>query len=222
MEKSMTRIKICGNTSLEDAKLAAGLGADYLGLIFAESKRKITTEKAREIIQAMPIFKNFVGVFMNQPKKDVETIAKETGIRILQFHGDETSLYCHYFMEQGYQVIKTFRIKDAMSLKRLDEYNVTSFLFDTYSKDEGGGTGTTFDWSLVCDRPHVCDKLFLAGGLNSENVMTAIAQVNPYAVDVASGVEKSPGVKDPAKLALFIQKVQEASRTHAQKPPVRP
>ncbi len=219
MEKSVTKVKICGNTNPEDAKLAASLGADYLGLIFAESKRKITHETAQKIMRALPDFKNFVGVFMNQPKKEAEEIIKKTGIKILQFHGEETALYCSSFMGKGVQVIKTFRIKDEMSLKRIDEYDVTSFLFDTYSKDEGGGSGKTFDWSLICDRPYVHEKLFLAGGLNPENVCGAIRQIHPYAVDVASGVEKAPGIKDPEKLKRFMQQVQEAC--HAQKPPVR-
>lgn len=217
----MTKVKICGNMNPEDAKLAASFGADYLGLIFAESKRRIDAVKAKNIVSSLPGFKNFVGVFMNQPKDEVETIIRETGIRILQFHGDEPSLYCRSFMDKGFQVIKTFRIKDAMSLKRIDEYDVTAFLFDTYSS-EGGGSGKTFDWSLIQDRPYVHEKLFLAGGLNVENVRSATEKVKPYAVDVASGVEKEPGKKDPDKLKTFIQLVKENQQLHAQKPSVRP
>ena len=218
----MTKIKICGNTNPEDADLAVKLGADYLGLIFAESKRKIDIDTAKKIIQSTPEFKNYVGVFMNQPKNEVQEIAEATGIRILQFHGDEPALYCKSFTDKGYQVIKTFHIKDDMSLKRLDEYNVFAFLFDTFAKEEGGGTGKVFDWNLIEDKPFVHDMLFLAGGLNPDNVKAAIQKIHPYAVDVASGVEREPGKKDPEKLKLFIQAVKEAGQPHAQKPSVRP
>jgi len=134
----------------------------------------------------------------------VETIAERLDLKWLQFHGDETSRYCQYFTDRGFQVIKTFRIKDALSLKRIDEYNVACFLFDTYSRQETGGTGKTFDWSIIEDKPFVHERLFLAGGLTVHNLKAAISHVKPYAVDVASGVEKSPGLKDPELLRKFI------------------
>jgi phosphoribosylanthranilate isomerase len=213
----MPNVKICGNTNADDARRAAELGADYLGLIFAESKRRVTIEQARAIIQAMPDFKKFVAVFANQAKKDVEKIVEELGIRILQFHGDETSLYCHSFMEKGCEVIKSFRIKDAMSLKRIDEYNVSAFLFDTYSHEEKGGGGVPFDWELIEDRPYVHEKLFVAGGLNVKNLRNAIQTIRPFAVDVASGVEKSPGKKDPQLLEEFIRIAKEGERAWVRK-----
>ena len=213
----MPKVKICGNTNPEDAKLAVELGADYLGFIFAESKRKIDIATAITIMDALPHFKNYVGVFLNQPKKNVESIVSELGIKTIQFHGDEPALYCESFMKGGYDVMKTFHIKDAMSLKRLDEYNVTAFLFDTYSMDESGGTGVPFDWNLIEDKPYVHDKLFLAGGLNIHNLEEAIHKVQPYAVDVASGVEKSPGVKDPALLEAFIRIAKEGTGQDAKK-----
>jgi phosphoribosylanthranilate isomerase len=160
-------------------------------------------------MQALPDFQNFVGVFFNQPKEKVETLAHQLGIRILQFHGEETALYCRSFIEKGYEVIKTFRIKDRMSLKRMDEYNVSTFLFDTFSSEEKGGTGVPFDWELIEDRPYVHEKLFLAGGLNGKNLQQAIRKVHPFAVDVASGVEKSPGRKDPKLLGEFIRIAKE-------------
>lgn len=217
----MPKVKICGNTNLEDAKLAAELGADYLGFIFSESKRKIDIRTASTIMEAMPNFKKFVGVFFNQPKRYVESIASELGIKILQFHGDETSLYCDYFRGRGYEVIKTFRIKDALSFKRIDEYDVSAFLFDTYSKDEAGGTGIPFDWKLIEDKPFIREKLFLAGGLNTKNLREAINMVKPFAVDVASGVEMSPGKKDPALLERFIQIAKEDLEDSVEKRSVR-
>jgi len=189
MELTMTKVKICGNTNVRDAMRAKELGADYLGFIFCESKRKITIDQAREIMNGIGPFENFVGVFANQPKEEVESIGKALGFRWLQFHGDETSRYCKYFTDAQFNVIKTFRIKDLMSLKRIDEYDVSAFLFDTYSRTESGGTGKTFDWSLISDKPYVHEKLFLSGGLTIENLSGALAQVKPYAVDVASGVD---------------------------------
>ncbi len=200
----MPLVKICGNTNPEDAKLAKELGADFIGLIFTESKRKVSIEQAREIIKSISPFEQVVGVFGNQSKEAVETVARELGLKWLQFHGDETSRYCQHFTDLGYDVIKTFRIKDELSLKRIDEYNVSAFLFDTYLKDRMGGSGTSFDWSMIEDKPYVHEKLFLAGGLTVKNLKSAIERVNPYAVDVASGVEKSPGVKDPELLRQFI------------------
>ncbi|OQA56966.1 MAG: N-(5'-phosphoribosyl)anthranilate isomerase [Candidatus Omnitrophica bacterium ADurb.Bin277] len=205
----MTRIKICGNTNLENAKLAVDCGADYLGFIFVpSSKRAVTPEQARAIMDGLGGFTNTVGVFVNRPKNDVEKIAAALGLKYLQFHGEETALYCDHFTRQGYEVIKTFRVKDAMSLKRIDEYNVGAFLFDSYAPSERGGTGQIFDWGIIEDKPYVHEKLFLAGGLNASNVANAIRTVQPFAVDVASGVESSPGLKDPQQLRQFISIVR--------------
>src|SRR3989338_8587672 len=157
----MVQVKICGNMNFEDAAKAVELGANYIGFIFAEGKRKVDASTVEKIIRKIPNFKNFVGVFYNQPKNEVKQIASSLGLKYLQFHGDETALYCQSFEEEGYHVIKTFRIKDQMSLKRLDEYNVSAFLFDTYSKGEKGGTGIPFDWNLIEDRLYVHEKLFL-------------------------------------------------------------
>ncbi len=211
----MPKVKICGNTNLKDAQKAVSLGADYLGFIFAESKRKIDPDTALSIIQGMPNFKNFVGVFFNQPKKEVEQTAQKLGLKILQFHGEEPALYCRYFLDKGYEVIKTFRIKDSMSLKRIDEYDVSAFLFDTFSKEEAGGTGKTFNWDLIEKKAFLAEKLFLAGGLTPENVEEAIQKVRPFAVDVASGVEKAPGQKDEALLERFIRKAKAQTFTNA-------
>ncbi len=213
----MPKVKICANTRAEDARLAATLGADYLGFIFTESKRRVSVDVARSIVQSLPDFKNFVAVFSNQSKEAVEETVHDLGIRIIQFHGEETARYCHSFMEKGYEVIKTFRIKDRMSLKRIDEYNVSAFLFDTYSSESKGGTGAAFDWELIEDRPYVHEKLFLAGGLNVQNLAKALQKVHPFAVDVASGVEKSPGVKDPKLVEEFIRIAKEGERAWLRK-----
>jgi len=201
----MAKVKICGNTNTADIKKAISLGADFLGLIFVPgSKRYVSPETAKSLVESAPDFGQFVGVFFNQSKEEVAEIAAQTGIRWLQFHGEETSRYCAYFIDKGFHVIKTFRIQDSRSLLRIDEYNVTAYLFDTFSKTSRGGTGQTFDWKLIQDKPYVHEKLFLAGGLHLENLNEALVSIRPFAVDVASGVEASPGIKDPVKLQQFI------------------
>ncbi len=202
----MAKVKICGNTNIPDIQKAIALGADYLGLIFvAGSKRNVTPELAKTLTASAPDFKQFVGVFFNQSKEEVEEIAATTGIQWLQFHGEETARYCSHFVEKGFNVIKTFRIQDSRSLLRIDEYNVTAYLFDTFSETSKGGTGQTFDWKLIQDKPYVHEKLFLAGGLDLTNLSEALLSIRPFAVDVASGVESEPGIKDHIKLQRFIQ-----------------
>ena len=213
----MVKVKICGNTNVQDALRAKELRADFLGFIFCESKRKISVSQAKEIMNATQPFDHFVGVFANQPKEEVEAIAKELDLKWLQFHGDETSRYCRYFTERQFNAIKTFKIKDTMSLKRIDEYDVQAFLFDTYSREEMGGTGSTFNWSLIEDKPYVHEKLFLSGGLTVYNLTAALKRIKPYAIDVASGVEKSPGIKDHLLLEQFIAIAKEKKISAAPK-----
>ena len=199
---------------MEDVQQAAGAGADYLGIVFAESKRRVDLELAGTLIAAVPEFRQFVGVFANQPREEVERIAQTLKLPYLQFHGDETSHYCSYFMRQGFQVIKAFRVKDAMSLKRISEYDVDFFLLDAYSAQAKGGSGVTFDWSLIEEGPSIREKLFLAGGLTCENVAQAIKTVMPYAVDVASGVESAPGLKSFERVSQFIQIAKATAVSH--------
>ena len=201
----MTKVKICGNTNLQDVKLAQEFGADYIGFIFTKSKRYLRPEDAKKIMNELPKFENYVGVFANQPKNEVLEVAHLLGLKWLQFHGEETSRYCQSFMNENCKVIKSFHVKDQISLKRIDEYNVSAFLFDTFSSSSKGGTGKTFNWRLVEDKPYVHEQLFLAGGLSVQNLKEAIDSVRPYAVDVATGVESKPGIKDPDLLKEFIQ-----------------
>ncbi len=212
----MAKVKICGNTNTIDIEKAVASGADYLGLIFVQgSKRYVSPQQAHELISISPHgFQNFVGVFFNQPKEEVEEIVERTGIHHLQFHGEETARYCSHFMQKGFQVIKTFRIQDSRSLLRIDEYDVTAYLFDTFSKTHKGGTGQSFDWSIIQDKPYVHEKLFLAGGLNLNNLGEALKSIRPFAVDVASGVEAAPGIKDHSKLQQFIQ-IAHGMNSHA-------
>ena len=204
----MSVVKICGNTNIDDAMLAKDLGAQYLGLIFAVSKRQISVEKAQEIKTALPDYKNFVGVFMDQPQDEVLKIVSTLELSWVQFHGSESPEYCQSFMDQGYQVIKSIPMQNQNSLDAIQNYQVPYFLLDSVKEGKSGGTGERFDWALAEKNPVISKQGFLAGGLDAKNVFEAIRKVQPYGVDVASGVEAEPGIKDPEKLRAFMMAVQ--------------
>jgi len=199
----MVSIKICGITNLEDALLAAELGADALGFIFyPPSPRSIEPDAARDIIAKLPPFVSTVGVFVDEDAALIKELAASVGLDWLQLHGKETPEYCRTL---GRRVIKSFRIRDENSLASLAAYRgaVQAMLLDTYKKGQVGGTGETFDWDLA-RRARQYGPIILAGGLTPENVAQAIAIAQPQAVDVASGVEAAPGKKDPEKLRAFF------------------
>ncbi len=200
------RVKICGLTRREDAELAARLGADYLGVIFAaKSPRCVTPEQAREVLDFAPR-PPVIGVFVNAPRAEIERAFEIAGLAGVQLHGEESPADCVGL--PGYR-IKAFRVKDASSFARVDDYDTDAVLCDTHVKGAHGGTGQTFDHGLVADlarrRP-----LFLAGGLGPDNVVGAIERVRPFAVDVSSGVEAAPGRKDPAKVENFFANLRAA------------
>ena len=200
----MVRIKICGITNLEDALLAAELGADALGFIFyPKSPRKVDAETARSIIAQLPPFVAAVGVFVDEGAAVVQELAARVGLDWVQLHGQESPDYCRSL---GRNVIKGFRIQDEDSLRQLADYQdaVQALLLDTYKKGQVGGTGEVFDWHLAREAKKF-GRIILAGGLTSENVAQAIATVLPSAVDAASGTEAAPGKKDPAKLRAFFK-----------------
>ena len=200
----MVKIKICGITNLEDAILAAELGADALGFIFyAQSPRKVDAETACSIIAQLPPFVAAVGVFVDETAAVVQELAVRAGLDWVQLHGQESPDYCRNL---GHKVIKGFRIQDEGSLRRLADYQgaAQALLLDTYKKGQVGGTGEIFDWHLA-RKAKKYGRIILAGGLTSENVAQAIATAGPAAVDAASGTEAAPGKKDPAKLRAFFK-----------------
>jgi len=210
MLNAMVRVKICGITNLEDALLAADLGANALGFIFyPPSPRKVDPEAAREIIRQLPPFIVTVGVFVNEEASVVQKLAARVGLDWVQLHGQESPEYCHSL---GRRVLKGFRIKDEDSLKALQDYrgSVQAFLLDTYKKGQTGGTGEAFDWDLARQAQDY-GAIVLAGGLTPANVVLAIKTAQPQAVDVASGVEAAPGKKDPEKLRAFFAGVKGVS-----------
>lgn len=198
------KIKICGITNIADAIAAVTAGADALGFMFFEgSSRFIPNDKIKAIIRELPPFVTKVGVFVNATREQVEQAIKETGIDTLQFHGDETPEACRGF---GLKTIKAFRIQGKDMLATMPRYDVDAWLLDSFVSGKKGGTGKTFDWDLAVHATSLGTPVILAGGLNPDNVARAVAQVQPFGVDVSSGVEFEPGKKDHAKIATFIQR----------------
>lgn len=205
----MCRVKICGITNLEDALLAAELGAQALGFIFyAKSPRAITPAAARQIITQLPPLVLSVGVFVNEAAALVMEVAEMVRLDWVQLHGEEPPEYCRYLSRN---VLKAIAMQDRSSLDRMKPYQgcVRAFLLDTHKTGQKGGTGETFDWSLAREAGEN-GAIVLAGGLNPENVGAAIREVSPLAVDVASGVEAAPGKKDHARLRAFFNAVAAA------------
>ena len=200
-----TRIKICGIKHRDDALKAVECGADAIGLIFVEKSPRYTSlTDARVIAESMPPFVTIVGLFMDASEEIVREALKVVPLNLLQFHGDESSAFCDQF-ELPY--IKVLRMRENVNVVAFaQEYpNAAGILLDTYTK-AGGGSGLTFDWSLIPE--DVPLPLILAGGLKPENVASAVETVKPYAVDVSSGVESGPAVKDHKKIEQFIKEVQ--------------
>lgn len=206
------RIKMCGTTRQDDAVTAVKLGVDALGFIFYEkSPRSIDPEEAKLIIEQLPPLITTVGVFVDKKRKEVEEIVQYCGLGYAQLHGQETPKYCERLIRSAApcQVLKVLRVNDHLHAEDIAPYNdiVHGFLLDTYRKDAVGGTGETFDWSLIGQlslrRPYL-----LAGGLDPDNIEEALEAVRPYGVDVNSGLEKSPGIKDHNLMREFIKKVR--------------
>lgn len=204
----MVKVKICGITNFEDAQTAVLAGCDMLGFVFYEkSPRYIRPDRAGDIISGLPGEVEKVALFVNEQKKTVIDILNQIKeIDILQFHGDETPDYCNAFNKR---IIKAIRVKNKDSIKQMASYNVNFFLLDAFKKDVYGGTGENFEWKLAKDAKVYNVPIILSGGLNPENVKEAIELVEPYAVDVSSGVEISPGRKDPELIKRFIQEVKQ-------------
>ncbi len=203
----MTEIKICGITRLEDALAAAAAGADALGFIFApESPRRVTPERVRRITAELPGGIVTVGVFANQDAAFVEDVAASCGLGLIQLHGDESPEYCLRFPRE--RLIKAVWPSVKDDIGSLADYPVKAFLSDGRDGRRRGGTGRTADWTLAAEVGRAY-PLVLAGGLGEDNVREALALVRPRAVDVNSGVELAPGIKDPGRMRRLIAAVRE-------------
>lgn len=202
------KVKICGITNIQDALQSVWCGADVLGFVFyKESPRYIKPKQAKEIIEILPpwIFK--IGLFVDEKVTTVKKIAKDCKLDFIQLHGNEGTVYLKKLKD--FRIIKAVRIKDKSDLKNLDDLPSEMLLFDTFSKEVFGGTGKTFDWKLDREIKKTRKPYIISGGLTPYNVQKAIKKFLPYAVDVSSGVEKSPGKKDKKLLKEFIENAKK-------------
>ncbi len=200
------KVKICGITNVADGLAAVEAGADMIGLMFYErSPRHISLATAVEISRALPPFVVKVGVFVNPDEDMVMRAIGDCGVSLLQFHGEETPEFCTQF---GVMSMKAFRVRGPETLAELPKYPTDAWLLDAYSADAHGGTGAKFNWNLALEATQFGRPIFLAGGLTPENVGEAVRRVQPFGVDVSSGVESAPGKKDHAKVRAFIQASQ--------------
>ena len=201
----MIPTKICGITHLADAQFATNHGASAIGFIFYnKSPRYISTEKAKAISDQLLINITRIGVFVNHEKTFIDEAIQTVPLSMIQLHGDESPEFCSQF---DVPVIKALRVKDTESLSVINDYKVDAFLLDTFCKNHYGGTGKTFDWSI--QKVETDTPIILSGGLNPDNILDAIASVNPAAVDINSGVESMPGVKDHSKMIDLFNRIKK-------------
>ena len=206
----MTRIKICGITNLDDGLEAIAAGVDALGFVFVpNTPRYITPSQAKLVIKQLPPFITNVGLFVDNEIGEIEDIVNHCKLDAVQLHGNESPEMCTKIRFQT-KVIKSFHVKKEPQVLRneIENYRVDAYLLDTFIKGKAGGTGQTFDWRIA---EGLSQRIIVAGGLTPNNIGTAIAQLQPYGVDVSSGVEKSPGKKDTNKIHSFVRQVRKAN-----------
>jgi len=201
----MTKVKICGLKEQQHVRAAVEAGADAIGFVFAPSKRQISIEQAHQLAKDVPREVLKIGVFVNPSVEELRAAVEGVPLDYVQFHGEETPEFIH---QQGYPAIKALSVRDKEDVRAAANYNVDYYLFDAPGTDFKGGSGHTFDWTLLELAGISRDKLILAGGLKAENIAEAVSLVSPYMVDVSSGVE-TDGIKDEAKINAFIQAVKK-------------
>jgi len=205
-----TRVKICGITRIEDAQAVCDYGADAIGLVFYEkSPRNVNIQQAQEICASLPPFVTSVGLFLDASTEFVDSVLASVPVDLLQFHGSEHPEYCASFNRPYIKAVGMKDMQDGDFARYADQYtDAKGFLIDSHGAGEAGGTGETFDWSNI---PQGYDKpIILAGGLNPENVAVALQQVSVYAIDLSSGVESQPGIKDKQKIKqLFMNLIKK-------------
>ena len=207
-----TRIKMCGLTREKDVEAGVEAGLDALGFIFyRKSPRNVEPDFVRSVVAKMPPFTDCVGVFVNRGREEVEEIVEYCGLSHAQLHGSEDPKYCERIERfvSPCRVVKAFRVSEESTREEFDPYAkvIHGYLLDTYVKGNAGGTGEIFDWSII-KRLNLQRPMILAGGLDPDNIEEALKQVQPFGVDVNSGVEIEPGIKDHAKLFEFVLKVR--------------
>ena len=197
------KIKICGITNVEDALAAESLGADAVGFIFyKKSKRYVSPKKAEHIIKTLSPFTTKVGVFVDETFEIINNISNQTGINVVQLHGDENP---DIMKSISLPVIKAFRVDDNFDYNKLNQYQECSILLDAYSENDYGGTSNKFNWEKIPFE--IKNKIILAGGISSDNIESIYQNINPAAVDLSSSLEMTPGKKDKKKMGKFFSKV---------------
>lgn len=197
----IVKVKICGLTNYEDAAAAVDMGADMLGFNFyPKSPRYITPSKAAKIIGKLPAFTDIVGLFVNATFENIQQTLEQCDFDWVQLHGDESPQFCEQFRTVNVRTMKAIRVRGEGDIERAEEYFTDAVLLDAYDPEKYGGTGLTFDWNII---GHIQKRVFLAGGINPDNVVRAV-KFGVYGIDVCSGVESEPGKKDHKKMqALF-------------------
>ncbi len=205
----MTAIKICGLSRTSDIEAANRLHPDYIGFVFADSHRQISEEQAQKLREKLDPTIQTVGVFVNEDIQRIVELCQQSLIDLVQLHGDEDGDYIRQLKDRiPNKIIKAVRVRDRKDVEASHDYDCDYILFDSFRYQTYGGSGTSFDWSLLSN---VEKPFFLAGGLHYDNISKAIQQCNPYCVDVSSGVE-SGGVKDPEKMMEFMTRIKSLRR----------
>ncbi len=203
----MSKVKICGITSIEDGMAAVNAGADALGFVFYKaSPRNVDVSQASEITRQLPPFVTKVALFVDESPSNIETVLRSCAIDCIQFHGDEDNEFCAQF---GKPFLKALRVrsKELLDQQMASFPDASAFLLDAFVQGVPGGTGVSFDWTLYPKNSNI--PVIVAGGLTPENVSDCVAQLQPYAVDVSGGVEASKGIKDHDKVRSFIEHAKE-------------
>jgi phosphoribosylanthranilate isomerase len=202
----IVKVKICGITNHEDAVAAMNMGADLLGFNFyPQSPRYVPPEKVTEIIKKLPGFIDLAGVFVNASIDEIHEISNVCPLNWVQLHGDETPDFCRQLLTHDVKTMKAIRVKDGSDIRRAEQYFTDAILLDAFRPESYGGTGRTFDWNVI---GHIGKRVFLAGGINPDNVADAI-KLGVYGIDVCSGIEAEPGKKDHEKMKKLFEIVKQ-------------
>ena len=201
----IVKVKICGLTNYLDAAAAVDLGADLLGFNFyPESPRFITPEQAAQIINKLPAFIHVAGVFVNASLDQIKEAISECNLDWVQLHGDESPEFCESLLSINVRTIKAIRVKKQADIKKAESFFTDAVLLDAFDPKKYGGTGLTFDWNII---GHISKRIFLAGGINPDNVASAV-ELGVYGIDVCSGIEARPGKKDHRKMRKLFENIQ--------------
>jgi len=201
----IVKVKICGITNYEDAAAAIDMGADLLGFNFyPKSPRFVPPQKAVEIINRLPAFIDIAGVFVNASLEQIHEVRSLCQLDWVQLHGDESPKFCREFLSHNVKIMKAIRVKDQSDIQQAENYFTDAILLDAFDPEKYGGTGLTFDWNII---GHIGKRIFLAGGINPDNVETAV-ELGVYGIDVCSGIEAEPGRKDHEKMKKLFENIQ--------------